>query len=148
MFRTARLLSDNIKPDYFDNTSGSVTEHRAANEYGEMLVERNFHLCQNSEFVKNFKLRFNCQDPKLFESDCINTLFESEVHVSHCIQRFVEEASQPMLPLDFDSGRDDVVDLDKNSEFSREAENGLQRAVRMSIVGGLGSFRGSADNEF
>ena len=42
--------------------------------YGDILVERNFHLCQNPEFVKNFKLRYNRKDPKLFDSDCLNVL--------------------------------------------------------------------------
>ena len=70
--------------------------------YDDILVERNFHLCQNPEFVKNFKLRYNRKDPKLFDSDCLNVLSESEVQVAELTQSFVENVAQPMITLDFE----------------------------------------------
>lgn len=102
VFRTSHLLTSFVNPDYFYSQGSQQETQLATTNADIIIVERNFHLCQNLEFVKNFKLRFNCQDPELFDSGCLNVLSESEVQVTELTQSFVQNVAQPMMTLDFE----------------------------------------------
>jgi len=86
-FRVGHDLTSLIKEDYFTGTdqreSGKVEPDNALNmtSQNDLLIERNFHLCQNELFVSNFKNRFIANDPELLSNQHLDFFFEDETYI-------------------------------------------------------------------
>ena len=81
-FRMQKTLDTFVIEDYFHpesahgrNSSSKVRPEQAPQSlipFGELLIQRNKHLCCNAEhpdFVKHFKMRFTAQDDDLFDNE-------------------------------------------------------------------------------
>ena len=73
-------MTDYLIPDYFYCGSKTSGEATCLTEKIVLLVERNPHLCDcGHNFVPNFKIRYDAQDPRLFEYPGLKATIENEV---------------------------------------------------------------------
>ncbi len=94
-FRVKQDLNELLIDNYFYGSNSHLQQEQSMfkpgliinvdrNTRDEMLIERNFHLCQHEDyqfFVHNFKVRYEARDPTLFANPMFTEFLEDDTRI-------------------------------------------------------------------
>ena len=90
------LKSPVIIPDYISTAQKEKPIEKVQQEYDSLVIERRRHICQDSEFVRNFRTLFVCENPEFL--DCY-----SGNHCYPTLDSFVRLCSRLMKEGDYET---------------------------------------------